>query len=142
MDMEIFALPEHQSPLEIDVVQIQFLDYVVGKQGVKPDPEKVDKMINYPEPQNIKELHGVLGLFSYYQYFIKDFAKVADPMYKLLKKDVLYEWTNLQQEAFENLRDKLTTAPIVQYPDFSKPSIIGLGVVLVQKNDDQEFGQA
>ncbi|CAB5193554.1 unnamed protein product [Rhizophagus irregularis] len=66
-------------------------------------------------------------------------------MYKLLKKDALYEWTNLQQKAFENLRDKLMTAPIVQYPDFLKPfflytdaSIIGLGVILAQKTDDQE----
>ncbi|GBC19242.1 uncharacterized protein LOC100876636 [Rhizophagus irregularis DAOM 181602=DAOM 197198] len=66
-------------------------------------------------------------------------------MYKLLKKDAPYEWTNLQQKAFENLRDKLTMAPIVQYPDFSKPfflytdaSIIGLGAVLAQKTDDQE----
>ncbi|EXX64785.1 gag-pol fusion protein [Rhizophagus irregularis DAOM 197198w] len=129
-----FAAAEHQ-----------FLGHVVGKEGVKPDPEKVNKMVNYPEPQNIRELRKVLGLFSYYRRFIKDFAKVADPMYKLLKKDAPYEWTNLQQKAFENLRDKLTTAPIVQYPDFSKPfflytdaSTIGLDAVLAQKIDDQE----
>ncbi|GBC25874.2 retroviral-like aspartic protease 1 [Rhizophagus irregularis DAOM 181602=DAOM 197198] len=128
------------------VAELQFLGHVIGKEGVKPDPEKVNKMVNYPEPQNIKELRGILGLFSYYQRFIKDFAKVADPMYKLLKKDAPYEWMNLQQKAFENLRDKLTTAPIVQYPDFSKPfflytdaSIIGLGAVLAQKTDDQEY---
>ncbi|GBC51896.2 uncharacterized protein LOC105206816 [Rhizophagus irregularis DAOM 181602=DAOM 197198] len=125
--------------------ELQFLGHVVGKEGVKLDPEKVNKMVNYPEPQNIRELRGVLGLFFYYQCFIKDFAKVADPMYKLLKMDAPYEWMNLQQKAFENLRDKLTTAPIIQYPDFSNSfflytdaSTIGLGAVLAQKNDDQE----
>jgi hypothetical protein len=46
--------------------ELQFLGHVVGKEGVKPDPEKVDKMVNYPEPRNIRELRGVLGLFSYY----------------------------------------------------------------------------
>ncbi|GBC36137.2 retroviral-like aspartic protease 1 [Rhizophagus irregularis DAOM 181602=DAOM 197198] len=97
--------------------ELQFLGHVVGKEGVKPNPEKVNKMVNYPEPQNIRELRG----------------------------DAPYEWTNLQQKAFENLRDKLTTAPIVQYPDFSKPfflytdaSTIGLDAVLAQKIDDQE----
>ncbi|CAB4411413.1 unnamed protein product [Rhizophagus irregularis] len=69
--------------------------HIVGKEGVKPDPEKVDKMVNYPEPKNIRELHRVLELFFYYQCFIKDFAKVADPIYKLLKKNAPYEWTNL-----------------------------------------------
>ncbi|EXX67077.1 gag-pol fusion protein [Rhizophagus irregularis DAOM 197198w] len=128
------------------VAELQFLRYIVRKKGVKPDPEKVNKMVNYLEPQNIRELRRILGLFSYYQRFIKDFAKVADPMYKLLKKDAPYKWMNLQQKAFENLKDKLITAPIVQYPDFSKPfflytnaSIIGLGAVLAQKTDDQEY---
>jgi hypothetical protein len=103
-------------------------------------------MVNYPEPRNIRELRGVLGLFSYYRRFIKDFAQLADPMYQLLKKDTPYEWTESQQEAFEKLREKLTQAPIVQYPDFSKPfylytdaSIIGLGAVLAQKDNDKEY---
>jgi 8-oxo-dGTP pyrophosphatase MutT (NUDIX family)/predicted aspartyl protease len=124
--------------------ELQFLGHVVGKEGVKPDPEKVDKMVNYPEPKNIRELRGVLGLFSYYRRFIKDFAQLADPLYKLLKKDTVYEWTDLQQQAFENLREKLTQAPVVQYPDFNRPfllytdaSQIGIGAVLAQKDNDK-----
>jgi hypothetical protein len=65
-------------------------------------------MINYPEPKNIRKLQGVLGLFSYYRQFIKDFAQIADPLYKLLKKDTPYMWMQDQQKAFENLRDRLT----------------------------------
>jgi hypothetical protein len=122
---------------------LQFLGHVVGKDGVKPNPEKVDKMINYSEPKNIRELREVLGLFSYYRRFIKDFAQIANPLYKLLKRDIPYMWTQDQQKAFENLRDKLTQAPIVQYPNFNKPfflytdaSITGLGAVLAQKDDN------
>ena len=103
-------------------------------------------MVNYPEPRNIRDLRGVLGLFSYYRRFIKDFAQMADPLYQLLKKDAPYIWTNQQQEAFEKLRDKLTKAPIVRYPDFNKPfflytdaSIIGVGAVLAQKEGKQEY---
>src|SRR5581483_5934346 len=54
----------------------------------------VEKVLNYPVPTNIRDLRGVLGLFSYYRRFIKDFSKMADPLYQLLKKDIPYEWTS------------------------------------------------
>ena len=76
--------------------ELQFLGHVVGKEGVKPDPEKVDKIVNYPIPKNIRELRGILGLFSYYRRFIKDFSKKADSLYELLKKETAYSWTNKQ----------------------------------------------
>jgi len=90
-------------------------------------------------------LRGVLGLFSYYRRFIENFSKIADPLYELLKKDITYIWTESQQEAFEFLKKKLTTAPIIQYPDFEKPFFLytdasgtGIGAVLAQKNDKLE----
>ena len=70
--------------------ELQFLGHVVGKEGVKPDPEKVDKIVNYPVPKNIRELRGILGLFSYYRRFIKDFSKKADSLHELLKKETAY----------------------------------------------------
>jgi len=66
------------------------LGHVVGKDGVKPDPSKVDKILNYPYPTNLRDLRGALGLFSYYRRFIQNFSQVADPLYSLLKKDTLY----------------------------------------------------
>ncbi|GBC01374.1 hypothetical protein RclHR1_41680001 [Rhizophagus clarus] len=126
--------------------ELQFLGHVVGKEGIKPDSEKIDKIVNYPIPANICDLRGVLGLFSYYRCFIKNFFQLADPMYKLLKKDVVYKWTETQQRAFEILKTKLTQASIVQYPDFEKPfllytdaSLIGIGVVLAQKDSKDEY---
>ena len=126
--------------------ELQFLGHVVGKEGVKPDLEKIQKMVDYPKSQNIKELRGVLGLFSYYRRFIQDFAQIADPLYYLLKKDIEYSWTENQQKAFEELRDGLTKAPIVQYPNFDQPfflytdaSLTGLGAVLAQKKDKAEY---
>src|SRR5690349_21327748 len=58
--------------------ELQFLGHVVGKDGVKPDPEKVDKVANYLIPTNLRDLRGALGLFSYYQRFIKDFSQLAE----------------------------------------------------------------
>ena len=88
---------------------------------MKPDPEKVDKIVNYPVPKNIRELRGILGLFSYYHQFIKDFSKKTDSLYDLLKKETIYSWTSKQQEAFDELKKAITTAPVVRYPDFEKP---------------------
>jgi hypothetical protein len=125
--------------------ELQFLGHVVGEDGVKPDPEKVEKIKDYPIPRNIRELRGVLGLFSYYRRFIENFSKIAAPLNELLKKEVEYNWTDKQQQAFEALKEKLITAPIVQYPDFEKPfflytdaSTIGIGSVLAQKSEKGE----
>src|SRR5881275_1828714 len=97
--------------------ELQFLGHVVGKEGVKPDSEKVDKIANYPVPKNIRELRGILGLFSYYRRFIKDFSKKADSLYELLKKETAYSWTDKQQKVFEELKKAIITAPVVRYPD-------------------------
>jgi hypothetical protein len=88
-----------------------------------------------------------LGLFSYYRKFIKDFSRIARPMLNLLKKDVNYEWGIKQQNAFDRLKEMLTKAPILRYPDFERSFIIytdasgiGLGAVLSQIQDNGKEG--
>ena len=72
---------------------INFLGHVVERDGIKPDPQKIEKIRNFPIPQNLTQLRGVLGLFLYYRKFIKDFSKIAKPMLTLLKKDEPFNWT-------------------------------------------------
>lgn len=123
--------------------EIEFLGHVVGRNGIKPDPKKVDKVLNMPAPTNISELRSILGLFSYYRRFVKDFSRHAKPMLELLAKDKSYKWEKRQQNAFEYLKKRLVEAPILQYPDFNKPFILltdasgtGLGAVLAQLDDE------
>jgi hypothetical protein len=78
-------------------------------------------------------------MIGYYRKFIPRFSKIASPLHALLKKDAIFEWTPDQENAFQNLKEKLTTQPILQYPDFTKdliltmdPSNQGLGAVLSQ----------
>ena len=118
---------------------------MVGRNGIQPDPSKIEKIQNFPAPTNITQLRAALGLFSYYQKFIKDFSRIAKPMTLLLKKETPFNWTTKQQTAFDQLKKRLTTAPILQYPDFSKPFIVytdasgtGLGAVLSQKNEENK----
>ena len=126
--------------------ELQFLGHLVGKDGIQPDPEKVEKVVNYPIPTNIRTLRGALGLASYYRRFMKDFSRTAEPLYKLLKKDQPYVWTDQQQKAFDTLKEKLSTAPVVRYPDNSKPFLLytdasttGLGAVLAQAEGKDEY---
>ena len=80
-----------------------------------------------------------LGLVGYYRRFISDFAKISKPLTQLLEKDISFLWGPEQQKAFEILRDKLCSEPLLQYPDFNKPSVVttdasdfALGAVLSQ----------
>ena len=139
--------------------EVGFLGHVLSKKGVSPNPEKINKIRDWPVPKDPKEVHSFIGLASYYRRFIPNFAKWAGPlhaliipastMYKIrtgiLKKSDLpeFNWTKDCQEGFDNLKRALTSAPILAYPDYSKPFILetdaslkGLGAVLSQRSDD------
>ena len=103
-------------------------------------------MKKFPIPKTITQLRSFLGLASYYRKFIRDFSRIAGPLNKLLKKNVNFQWTLQQQQAFDYLKDRLITSPILIYPDWTKEFILftdastfALGAVLSQKDaQDQE----
>ncbi|GBC29398.2 zinc knuckle protein [Rhizophagus irregularis DAOM 181602=DAOM 197198] len=124
---------------------INFLGHIVGKDGLRPDEKKVEKIKSIKRPETVTEVRSFLGLCSYYRRFIKDFAKIAKPLHNLTKKDTEFEWKEEQQVAFDILRTKLIEKPILIYPDFDKEFIlitdgskIGLGAVLAQMNEDNK----
>jgi hypothetical protein len=102
---------------------IHFLGHVVGREGIRPDPEKIEKIKNFPIPMNLTQLRSALGLFSYYRKFIKDFSKIAKPMLTLLKKEAPFEWTEKQQRAFDYLKERLVQAPILTILTLSNLSL-------------------
>ncbi|GET66141.1 retroviral-like aspartic protease 1 [Rhizophagus irregularis DAOM 181602=DAOM 197198] len=122
---------------------INFLGHIVGRDGLRPDKEKVEKIENMRRPKTVTEVRSFLGLCSYYRRFIKGFSKIAKPLLNLTRKNEKFEWKEEQQEAFDVLRTKLTENPILVYPDFSREFIlitdgskIGLGAVLAQMNEE------
>lgn len=124
---------------------LSFLGYTVGRGGIHTDPEKIQKIKDFPIPTSLRTLRAALGLFGYYRRFIRDFGRIAKPMTNLLKKDQPFDWGEKQQNAFERLKDCLMKAPILRYPDFELPFILytdasstGLGAVLAQKQEGRE----
>lgn len=123
--------------------ELAFLGHVISKDGIRTDPGKISKVKDFPRPTNLTQLRGFLGLASYYRRFIKDFSKIANPLNKLLKKNVPFNWTNAQQQAFEYLKNCLISSPILTYPQWNRPFILftdastfALGAVLSQKDED------
>ena len=122
--------------------RLEFLGHMVSEDGLSPDPAKVDKVQNFPVPTNVKTLRGFLSLASYYRRFIQGFSQYAVPLYQLLRKNVVFSWQETQQQAFQYLKNKLTSAPVLAYPDFDREfivhtdaSTVGLGAVLSQKEE-------
>ena len=118
-----------------------FLGHVVTKEEVKVGPQKVKAIMEWSKPTNITEIRCFLGLASYYQRFIKDFLKMASPLTNLLKKVNKFEWTEKHERAFQELRHRLTTTPILtlpmegkEYTIYSDASKNRLGCVLMQED--------
>jgi len=121
------------------------LGHLLDRFGIRPDPSNLKKVVNWPTPRNVKEVRGFLGLTGYYRQFIKDYAKVAEPMTDLTSKDKAWVWGEKENTAFKTLREHLTSGIIVAYPNFDLPFWIktdasggSLGYVLTQFHDGKE----
>ncbi|WVZ52838.1 hypothetical protein U9M48_003857 [Paspalum notatum var. saurae] len=128
------------SKCEFWIDEVRFLGHVVSKGGIAVDPSKVSTVTNWKVPEIPKEVRGFLGLAGYYRRFIKKISRIAKPMTSLLEKDAEFRWTNAQQAAFDELKKRLTTAPVLTLPDQQKKFIVycdasrdGLGCVLMQE---------
>ena len=115
---------------------------MVSREGISTDPAKVDKVAGWPVPTCTREVQQFLGFASYYQRFIRDFSQLAKPLHRLTERNCQFNWTPECQSAFERLKVKLTTAPVLAYPDYGRPFIldtdasdVGIGGVLSQRDD-------
>ena len=100
--------------------KVAFLGHVISEDGVKPDPEKIKAVIQFPTPRNVKNVRQALGFFGYYRRFIPEYTVKAKPLNDLLRKDQPFNWGEKQEESFQLLKQCLVNHPILLYPDFSK----------------------
>jgi hypothetical protein len=123
--------------------EITFLGHIVNENGILPDPEKIEKVKNFPRPTTVTNIRSFLGLASYYRRFIKDFSTIAKPINQLVKKQIPFIWTQEQENAFNTLKQALISKPVLRHPNFNKPFYVmtdgsakGFGAVLSQRDEN------
>ncbi|GJS83372.1 putative reverse transcriptase domain-containing protein [Tanacetum coccineum] len=128
------------SKCEFWIPKVQFLGHVIDSKGIHVDPAKIESIKDWTSPKSPTEIRQFLGLAGYYRRFIEGFSKIAKPMTKLTQKKVKFEWGDKQEAAFQLLKQKLCSAPILALPEGSEDFIAycdaskkGLGAVLMQR---------
>ena len=134
---------------------VKYLGHVISEKGVHTDPDKIESLLTWPRPKDIKSLRQFLGFTGYYRRFIEGYAKIAKPLTAFLCgsgrdnkgkfKNTLLEWNPVAQEAFEKLKQVLSSPPVLAYADYNLPfslhtdaSVDGLGAVLYQTQNGIE----
>jgi hypothetical protein len=150
VDQVLSLLAQHQlflkqSKCAFGASEVEYLGHLVGKDGVRVDPKKIEAMQDWPHPKTLKSLRGFLGLTGYYRKFVKNYGKIAAPLTALLKKNS-FTWTPAADQAFQTLKMAMCTTPVLALPDFTKTFVLecdasgkGIGVVLMQEGRPLAF---
>ena len=143
--MVLGTLRKHQlyakfSKCQFWLREVAFLGHVITAGGIAVDPSHIKAILEFPTPTNQTEVRSILGMAGYYRKFVEGFSSIAKPLTQLLKKDKKFEWTDKCEESFQELKKRLTTAPILTMPDVTKDFVVycdasklGLGCVLMQE---------
>jgi len=122
------------------------LGHDISFQGIQVDPSKVQVIQTLPIPKTQTDVRSFLGHAGYYRRFIKNFSKIASPLFELLMKNAEFKWTDTCQKAFEELKQQLSIAPILRGPDWALPfhissdaSDTAIGVVLGQEENNLPY---
>lgn len=122
--------------IELGKKEVKWLGYKISEKGVQPDDEKVQKLLSMRRHQNAKELRSALGMWTYFSSFIPVYSIIAAPLLRLLHKDCpKYDWTKRCTEAWNKIKNKLASAPIMAYPDYTQPH--GFAAVLTQMQNNK-----
>ncbi|CAF1301583.1 unnamed protein product [Adineta ricciae] len=132
--------------------EIKYLGHLVTSEGIKPDPALVETVVECKQPITIKDVQAFLGLTGYYRRFIKNYAQISEPLLKLLRSNQTkttrspVQWNDDCTTAFNTLKQRLVSPPIMQHPNFSYPFILeldaceyGIGCVLTQEFDKRKY---
>ena len=110
--------------------RIDYLGFIVSKDGLLPQPDKISAIEHMSTPANKRDIQVFLGMVGYYRRFISDFSKIAQPLFHLLKHEVPFIWSNDCKVSFDLLRKALISAPVLAYPNFELPFVIQTDALL------------
>jgi LPS O-antigen subunit length determinant protein (WzzB/FepE family) len=100
--------------------EVSFLGHIISEGGISVDPSNVKDILSWNTPQNILDIRSFLDLSGYYKRFIDRFSKISKPMTELLEKGKTFEWMPRREANFQELKKRLSTAPVLTMPDMEK----------------------
>ena len=104
--------------------QVNYLGHVLDKTGIRPDPKKLEAVREWERPKTVTQVRSFTAFCIYYRKFVKNFAEVAKPLYRLTSKGVKFTWEKEHEEAFQLIKTRLLQAPILAFPNFGQPFVI------------------
>jgi len=120
-DADLHLKPEK---CEFHKTEVKYLGLIIGADGIKMDPSKVEKVKAWPPPENLRDVRAFLGLANFYRRFIKGYPKVVEPLTRLTRKGQPFKWETKQQESFDGLKTSFTTAPILRRFDHDRDIVV------------------
>ena len=127
------------SKCEFGKTSLIYLGYIVGNGELRIDPAKIEVIVKWPRPTNVTEVRSFLGAVQYWRKFIANFSYIASPLHALTSIKQVFQWGGKQQKAFDTLKEKISTAPILALPDLqhsfeieTDASDYAMGAVLMQ----------
>lgn len=126
--------------------EIEYLGYLVNAQGIRPSNRHIENIRSYPLPRNAREIQSCLGLFSYFRRFVPNFSRIAKPLLDLAKSKCPFEMTDERVSTFNELRDRLASAPILSIYNPKRETELhcdasshGYSGILMQRQDDRKL---
>jgi hypothetical protein len=99
---------------EFHKTEVKYLGLIIGAEGIKMDPTKMETVKNWPTPENVRDVRSFLGFANFYRRFIEGYSTVAEPLTRLTRKDQPFCWETKHQKAFDMLKHAFTTAPVLR----------------------------
>jgi hypothetical protein len=140
---DLYLKPEK---CEFEKTKIEYLGLIISENHVEMDKVKVQGILDWPTPQKVKDVQAFLGFANFYRQFVKNFSEIARPLTQLTRKDLEWEWTKEAEEAFNDIKHRFTTAPILVMADSERPmrvetnaSDFAYGSILSQLENDGKW---
>ena len=153
LDVVFGRLREHDLKLKLKKCgflkpETQYLGFIINKDGIKPEPKKVEAIRSLPAPTCVREVRSFIGMCSFYRRFIPNFSEITEPIIDLTRKHAHFKWSEKHQTAFQYLKDSLTVVPLLAYADPNKPftlytdasgTCIGACLTQAAETEDRHF---